>query len=116
MIYADCEIPQIYNERQITARKDHKCCECHNPIAQGTTYVLCSGLYDNSFFRYKQHVECRDFAAKLNIDFIGECAVLFGEVDDAMQSPNDLRYLGLSAESVLYLQKEWSRVKVLYKT
>ena len=111
-----CDIaPEFYSEEKVKARKAHRCDECHRAIPIGTIYVKIAGKWDGEFQTYEQHVECRDFAAKVNIDYIGECLIPFGGVDDALKTPEDYFEVEYEIERDLpSLREEWSRIKVLY--
>ena len=43
-----------------TARKEHRCTYCAEPINAGDRYVLQTGVHDGSWFRSKMHGECFD--------------------------------------------------------
>ena len=107
-----CEGPEFYNEERVKARKQHRCDECQRAIPIGAVYVRCSGKWDGYVATYRQHVECRDFCASVNLEHIGECLIPFGGMNDAI---NDLGDYGLyDVALVLDLQQEWERIKVLY--
>ncbi len=63
--YCDAERPTIYRETPRTARKPHKCCECHEPINQGQPYIDITGLWDGAFGKYRTCEECHDLRAAL---------------------------------------------------
>lgn len=110
--YDDCEVPEFYDERRVTARKRHRCVECSREISAGSVYVRCCIKFDGHFSEEKQHVECRDFAAKVNLDHLGGCVIPFGAIPDAMRNPDDY---GLDGDDDLpALQAEWARIKTLY--
>lgn len=116
----DCELPEFYNEERVTARRVHVCGECNRAIPNGTTYVRCTGKIDGSFFSEKQHVECRDFAAKVNVGFLAACVIPFGRIDQALKVPEDfgIEFDDENAQADLAkwdaFRAEWSRIKVLY--
>lgn len=44
--------------REVTARKDHRCCECRLPIRKGTKYVRTFIAWDGRGDSFKSHAEC----------------------------------------------------------
>jgi hypothetical protein len=52
------EYPQAGSGSSPTARKEHKCCECHGVIPIGEKYHLYSGIWDGSAAAYKTCAEC----------------------------------------------------------
>ena len=62
-----CELPTLYEERIIVARKAHRCCECRCEIAKGERYQSASGLWEGQFSRFSTCIACasiRDDLAK----------------------------------------------------
>lgn len=49
----DCELPELYDERYVKARKKHTCCECKHPIFPGEEYQKVKGLWDGEFATFK---------------------------------------------------------------
>jgi hypothetical protein len=41
--------PAVFEERIVTARKPHKCCECGGAIPPGTQCEKASGLWDQGY-------------------------------------------------------------------
>lgn len=39
------DIPSVFSREIVVARKDHECCECHEPIRRGTRYERIRGLW-----------------------------------------------------------------------
>lgn len=44
--YCDYEMPSVYAVMQPTARKSHRCSECHGEIAPGERYERVFGVWD----------------------------------------------------------------------
>ena len=44
-----------------TARKEHNCYECGNPIEKGERYHYYAGLSDGDFFAHKAHLSCEQY-------------------------------------------------------
>lgn len=55
---ADGDGPSVFTERTITARKEHRCCECRGAIAAGETYQRVDGCWDGSWSTYKTCAIC----------------------------------------------------------
>jgi len=65
----DCDEPaKVYNQRQLVAKKPHRCTECREEIPGGAQYERVDGLWDGHWSTYKTCLSCveiRDhFAAK----------------------------------------------------
>jgi len=50
-------MPQLKNIKR-TARKEHRCELCYQPIRPGMTYIYRSGFYDGAAWDTKEHLEC----------------------------------------------------------
>lgn len=60
----DCSIgvemgPSVARDEIRTARKQHKCCECGNPILPGDKYEYATGRWDGEWSHYKTCVSCK---------------------------------------------------------
>ncbi|SRR5216684_6154801 len=80
---SECELPQYYVCKDVSARKTHKCCECNAPIDKGEKHLLVSACWEGKPGRYRQHQLCEKACEYvrdrgLNDD---EC-VAFGELQD----------------------------------
>jgi hypothetical protein len=49
---------EFYDADIITARKEHRCSECHRPILPKQQYEYASGKYDGDFFTVKTCLDC----------------------------------------------------------
>jgi hypothetical protein len=58
--YGDCNIPTAKREGLRTARKHHKCCECHGVITPGKQYRYESGIWDGGAASFKTCMDCLD--------------------------------------------------------
>lgn len=63
-----CEMPSAYVCDMVTARKDHKCCECHGTITKGEKYYKHHGVWDGSGFTYKVCPECEQLRTEIDKD------------------------------------------------
>ena len=61
-----CEMAKVYDESKRRARKQHKCCECRLPIEVGEVHMRCSGLWDDSWSTFRQHLHCYHFSRLIN--------------------------------------------------
>jgi hypothetical protein len=72
----DYDPPTFYDEKEVTARKLHKCCECHRPITPGTRYQKASGKWDGDFHSYYTCLDCWNIREGLRC----ESGFLFGQL------------------------------------
>jgi len=103
------EMPKLYNESFVIARKDHKCCECYQQIKKGDEYQVITGLWDERFDRFKTCEKCADLRDALKdvvcvsieglkeeyvnyLDYIG--AVKYDEKNDEYIYPKNHFKLG----------------------
>ncbi len=56
-----CDVPEIYSESKVKARKIHWCAECYWKIERGETYVRISGKWDE-FQTFSLHDCCKALA------------------------------------------------------
>ena len=49
---------EAYQAVQRKARKNHRCDECRTAIERGATYTNHSGVFDGSWFRFKECAKC----------------------------------------------------------
>jgi len=85
-------MPAFYEEVIVTARREHRCCECFGVIARGERYQRASGKWEGKFETYKTCQKCLDFEVniKAHIPCFRRCA--FGElIDDAVEMLRDYR-------------------------
>ena len=47
MCFADSERPRFYDMAWRRAKKEHRCCECHDPIPIGARYEYVAGRWDD---------------------------------------------------------------------
>jgi hypothetical protein len=58
-------MPEFFDRSFPIARKQHKCCECRQPILPGEKYCRNAGKWDGAMDCYKVHVECEELRAEL---------------------------------------------------
>lgn len=54
----DADACQAHYQTLRTARKEHQCCECRDPIAKGDRYEYVSGIWDRQPLVYKTCLLC----------------------------------------------------------
>ena len=61
----DCDSPSFFTQKQVVARKDHRCTECGETILKGAKYEIVVGKWDtiNTFRTCLSCVEIRDHFA-----------------------------------------------------
>lgn len=52
------DYPDAFQTKTRKARKEHKCCECYQPIKKGEFYQYSSGIWDGEPSAYKQCLTC----------------------------------------------------------
>ena len=62
----DGELPDVFDEKVVKARKEHVCCECKNQIKKGAKYSLFEGHWpDSGWQRFKTCMECDELRREL---------------------------------------------------
>ena len=64
--YCDYEMPSFFREKFVRAKKQHKCCECHQVINIGDTYQYVIGKWDGEVQIYKSCEKCANLRDSLN--------------------------------------------------
>ena len=59
------EQAKVYDEKEVTARKRHKCCECDGWIEPGEKYLSCHGLWEGMWQNFKVCKDCDELRDKL---------------------------------------------------
>jgi len=54
----DCDPPDCFSEKMVTARKEHKCCECGEAIKPGEKYEKATGVWDGKWDTFKTCFLC----------------------------------------------------------
>lgn len=74
---------RLIEEKEIKARKQHKCICCLKPIEIGTVYHREKSVYDG-FQDFKMHIECRKFFEEWHRES-GEEEFSLDELNEAWQ-------------------------------
>lgn len=70
---SDAVSPECYTNKQVKARKTHKCCECGGEIKIGETYDHLSGIWDGEPGRFKTCQDCINLRDRLEKIFPNLC-------------------------------------------
>jgi len=76
----DGDSPEPFTERLIKARKEHKCCECHEVIKVGDIYELAKGRWDGDWRSYHTCLRC----SRIRQDFMS-CGWIYGGLWEALR-------------------------------
>ena len=68
----DYERPSVFTRKIKKARKEHRCCECREPISVGAHYEFISGLWDSEWSTFKTCLTC----AQIRVDFCAPFGML----------------------------------------
>ena len=81
-------VADVYEASWRVARKEHHCCECHEPIAVGQRYEYASVCYDGSW----SHAKTCELCARIRDDL---CRGVYahGELRDTIWYCLDFDYL-----------------------
>jgi hypothetical protein len=80
----DCDAPKVSSTIIRTARKKHKCCECHREIVVGESYEYISGIWETAM-NFKTCKSCVDLREQVitHLDLRYDCAPCFGNLLEA---------------------------------
>lgn len=56
----DYESDDFYSNKEVIARKPHRCCECKRTIAKGDKYIRDFGKFDGAMFAEKSCLLCAE--------------------------------------------------------
>lgn len=104
---------QVYEEKQVTARKPHACGECQRTIEPGERYEQTSALGDGSWQRYRTCRHCLAARAWLSAVCNGW---IFGFVLEELEEhwDEDLLYRGFwLGRAILGMRRKWRGLEPL---
>ena len=84
---ADSEAPEFYQEKKVTARKEHKCSECGATIKPGDKYIRVVGKWYD-FMEYKTCMDCQLIADLMTCSRV--LGVLWEDIHTAVVDGYDL--------------------------
>lgn len=68
----DGELPRVFSDSVVKARKEHTCYECQRTINKGRKYHLSKGNWDGEWYTFKTCMPCHDL--RTNLEDHGEWA------------------------------------------
>lgn len=109
---SDCEIPQYYFCKDVTARKEHKCCECDARILIGEKHLRVNACWDSRPETYRQHHLCQQACELVRDSGINddECVYYGGLWEYWAETRNEL-YSGKKLEARQLLWRLMLRIK-----
>jgi len=66
MCCTDYDVPEFFQSTWHTARKEHRCCECRQPITVGQRYERIAGKWEGQFDTFSTCEKCADLRDSLN--------------------------------------------------
>lgn len=75
----DWDGPSVYGEKEVVARKEHRCVECSAPILKSEKHLRYSGRWDGNWDSGRQHLLCRDACVWVRDQLEDRC-LAFGEL------------------------------------
>jgi hypothetical protein len=93
----DGDLSTMLLDKKVTARKQHKCCECRRVIERGETYRKESALYDGSVTTYKTCIDC----SSIRDAFV--CSWYWGEILEAVENTITDNYCDISESGIASL-------------
>jgi len=84
----DYEPADVYQAKEVKARKSHTCYECDGEIARGETHEVVSGLWDGSWSRYRTCLLC----VRIRDDLCG-CGFIFGALRETIREDFGFDYV-----------------------
>jgi hypothetical protein len=82
----DLTSPDVYNETERTARKQHRCSECRRDrIRKGDRYFSISGLWDGKWERYRICTRCRWAIRRYNAEVHYDDAIGFTQLWESLR-------------------------------
>ena len=55
-----CDLPTVFNEKVVRARKQHRCCECGRLILPGCRYQTVFGVWEGNAETFRTCLLCYD--------------------------------------------------------
>ena len=83
-----CDYPSAYEERIVTGRKPHRCCECRRVMPVGERQEIASGIWDGTPARFRTCLSCAAIRSWLAAEIRAgrlygdeDCGVPFGDLE-----------------------------------
>lgn len=74
------EYPEMFQQKDVRARKQYRCESCQQDILPGSRYRLSTGLWDGEFGSIRQHMHCWELMELVMQDFDGPDPLCFQDV------------------------------------
>ena len=108
----DCVTPEFYNYSLVTARKQHRCCECESTINKGQKYHRISGKWD------KKKIDCFKICEECEklreiLEKASDCCVAFGEIYEFVIETGEKYWLDEEKSFIERLKSNQNQVKLL---
>jgi len=89
----DGDAPELFDERCVRARKEHRCCDCGTLIRPGERYTLVSGKWDGEFETFAICQSCDDLRSRCDL-----ACTSYGDLADGVywrleDNPQDMELL-----------------------
>ena len=65
---SDAEMPSVFSDTIKKSRREHKCCECRQPIKVGEKYHLSKVCWEGEWSEYKTCLSCDELRDELKYD------------------------------------------------
>jgi hypothetical protein len=86
-----CDYPQAYSLDRPTARKEHRCYECHGTIHIGEKYCKHHGIWDHEPAEFKVCNECEELRKRADAEVAHrEDMTAFGQLYETVFESRDL--------------------------
>jgi hypothetical protein len=109
----DGDCAEFHNVRTVTARREHKCCECGRVIQRGDRYESVVGKWEDEISRYRTCPLCVEIREKFNS---GGCTytTIWEEIRDYLFPEMNFKCMdGLSTEARNFILARWQQWKGL---
>lgn len=111
---SDCTLPDVYNQIERKARKDHVCSDCRGTIKAGERYRYISGIWDGEPEDYKQCQDCIHMRCEMGMhmdDDDGCGGIPLGGMAYALAEFETSRYGHLKAAFNAYAEARGSKMR-----
>lgn len=76
-----CELPDLFECREVIGRKSYHCCECFKLIERGERHQHIKGLWEGEWSSFRTCFDCCDLRARIDLAWEDEeCGVALGHV------------------------------------
>lgn len=86
---SDENLPAFCDERIVTARREHRCCECRETIQPGTDYEYVAGKWDGRFDSFKTCLLCVEIRRAFACDSSWTYTTLWEDLQESFEHFNE---------------------------